>query len=82
MELTDYSSVIRLHGDSILWVRYKLADMLSGEYSKMLSPAQRQVMDDAWDRLAAGNMKESKLRCDDGLLMNRSRGRFNIFNGD
>lgn len=70
---------IKLHDSAIKWVKYKLADELSGEYGKQLRPRQVAIMDEAWDLLAAGNERLALLEVDRAL---RGRPTFDINRGD
>ncbi len=73
------SSVIRMHADSIQYVKYKLADHAAGTYGKSLTPRQIKLMDEAYDLLAAGNRRINTLGVD---LAMRSQRDFDINRGD
>ncbi len=77
--LVNTSSEIPLHPDAIKWLKYKLADEMSGEYGKAISPPQRVIMMEAWHRLTSGNFRRNKLRVD---RMLQDRPTFDINRGD
>ena len=70
---------IRMHPDSRKWLRYELADHLSGEYGKSLTRRQIKILDDAYDNLVAGNLRMNRLGVDKAM---RRRATFDINRGD
>lgn len=70
---------IRLNPEAIKWVRYALADHVSGEYGKELTRRQIVIMNEAWDSLAASNRRMNSLGVDRAM---RSRPTFDINRGD
>lgn len=79
VQVNDSTSVVRVQDDAIKWLRYNLADSLAGEYGKSLTARQVTIMDDAWDRMAAGNRRMNALGMDRGI---RERPTFDINRGD
>lgn len=77
--VTRLQSEIRMHNDAIMWLRYATADHVAGEYGKSLNRRQIQIMDDAYDKLAAGNRRMNMLGTDRAL---RDRPTFDINRGD
>ncbi len=77
--VTSVSSEIRMHPDAIKWVRYELADHEAGAFGKQLSPRQVRILDAAYDKLAAGNLRMNTLGVDRAI---RSRPIFDINRGD
>jgi len=71
---------INLNPEAMQWLRYALADIVSGEYGKSLNQRQVQIMEDAWETLAAGTMRMNTLGVDPGLRTRR--GRFGITTGN
>lgn len=70
---------IRLNPEAIKWLRFNLADSVAGEYGKSLNPRQLVIMDQAWNKLAAGNRRMNSLGVDRAL---RHRPTFDINRGD
>ncbi len=70
---------IRMHPSATKWLRYALADSVSGEYGKTLMPDQVRIMSDAWTKLSTGNRRWNALGVDRAL---RDRPTFDINRGD
>ena len=70
---------IRMHPSATKWLRYALADSVSGEYGKQLTPDQVRIMSDAWTKLSTGNRRWNAMGVDRGL---RERPTFDINRGD
>lgn len=70
---------IRMHPSATKWLRYALADALSGEYGTELTMRQGIIMSDAWNKLSTGNRRMNHLVVDRGL---RTRPTFDINRGD
>lgn len=79
VSVTSLDSEIRLHPDGIKWLKYRLGYEMAGEYGKVMRPDQMQIMEQAWDRLAAGNKRQNTLEVDRAL---RGRPTFDINRGD
>ena len=77
--IDSLESELRIHADERKFLRYTLADEMAGEYGKALSRRQVKIMDDAYDKLAAGGLRMNMLSVDRAL---RSRPRYNINHGD
>lgn len=71
---------LRIHGNALLWLRHRLADVVAGEYGKGLRQRQIQIMDEAYDKMTAATKRPNRLRVDPGLL--GRGGRFDIDRGD
>lgn len=80
VQLNNINDTLRVNPQAIKWLRYALADHVSGEYGKELSPRQITIMDNAWSLLAAGNRRINMLGVQRGLRMNPRR--FDINRGD
>ena len=78
-KITRLEDIMRLNTDAFMWVRYELANQLAGEYGKELTRAQMKIMDNAYDRMAAGNERWNTLGVDRAL---RDRPTFDINRGD
>jgi len=78
--VSELTSTIHLHGSSLRYVRYKLADELSGEYGKSLSLRQLRLMREAYESMATGTRRRNRLRVDRGLMSRRAS--FHIDGGD
>lgn len=72
------TSTLRLQPEAIRAVRYKLADTLAAEHGKELTPSQFRTMNEAWDKMLAGNTRMNNLRVDKALT---GRSRYNINQG-
>jgi len=70
---------IKMHPSATKWLRYALADSVSGEYGKTLTPDQVRIMSDAWTKLSTGNRRWNSLGVDRAL---RERPTFDINRGD
>ncbi len=79
VQVNRLSDVIRMHPSATKWLRYALADSVSGEYGKDLSSAQVRIMSDAWTKLASGNRRWNNLGVDRAM---RDRPTFDINRGD
>jgi len=79
VQVTDINETLNVTPETIRWLRYALADNVSGEYGKMLSPRQMQQMGEAWDDVAAANRRINNLRMPSGLQRGPS---YNIDRGD
>jgi hypothetical protein len=79
ISLSDPSQEIRMHPDARKWLRYAIAYEIAPEYGKELKPSSVRVMNEAWDRLVAGNTRINSLRMDQAL---RKRQSFDINRGD
>lgn len=79
IQVTDVEDELRVNGETVMWLRYKLADVLSAEYGKGLTRRQLQIMDDAWNTLASANRRINRLGVDHGL---RKAIHYNINRGD
>ncbi len=77
--ITSLDSEIRMHPDAIKWLRYEIADHEAGAFGKMLSPRQTKILDAAYDKLAAGNLRTNMLAVPRAL---RTRPIFDINRGD
>ena len=77
--ITELDQTLALHDDTLKWLRYKLADEMAGEYGKELTKRQVEIMDDAYNQMAAGNRRQNTLRVDPGL---QKRPAFDINRGD
>lgn len=77
--ITSLNSTLRIHPDAIQWLRYELANVVAGEYGKELKLSQLKILDDAWDSLAAGNLRMNTLKVDPALL---NRPSYDINRGD
>lgn len=72
---------LKIHGNALLWLRYRLAEVVAPEYGKSLSMRQTQLMDEAYSLMAAGNARPNHLRTELGRLNSRGHGRFDIDGG-
>lgn len=79
VSVSNLQSTIRMHGDASKWLRYAVADHVSGEYGKSLTVRQVNIMDDAWNKLTTGNRRINMLGVDRSL---RERPTFDINRGD
>jgi hypothetical protein len=79
VQVYNLSDTLQLSPQSIKWLRYALADNVSSEYGKNLNQRQITIMEDAWNKLAAGNRRMNMLGVPRGL---RQRQRFDINRGD
>lgn len=70
---------IQMHPDSIKWLRYQLAFEMAPEYGKALPPPALKTLEEANNRLFAGNFRRNTLRVDSAL---RNRRSFDINRGD
>jgi len=77
--VNNVNDVLRINPQAIKWLRYALADDVAGDYGKELSYRQTQIMEDAWNMLAASNRRQNMLGVDRGI---RQRQRFDINRGD
>lgn len=77
--LTTINSEVRVHDDAIRYLRYALADNVASEYGKALNSRQLTIMEEAFNRLAAGNLRYNVLGMDRAL---RDRPTFDINRGD
>lgn len=73
------TSTLTLNDEALRWLKYALADEVSGQYGKELRRGQISSMDDAYGDMVATNARPNKLRVDSGLR--RGRG-FDIDRGD
>jgi hypothetical protein len=73
------SDTIGVNPEAIRWLRYALADNVSGEYGKELNRRQLEILEDAWNQLAASNRRINPLGVDAGL---RRRSRWSITSGE
>lgn len=79
VSVSSASSEIRMHPDAIKWLRYELADHEAGAFGKQLSPRQVSILNEAYDKLVAGNLRINTLSVDRAL---RARPIFDINRGD
>ena len=79
LELEDTNDEIRMHPDAIKWLRYQLAFEMAPEYGKVLPPPALKTLEEANNRLFAGNFRRNTLRVDSAL---RNRRSFDINRGD
>ena len=70
---------ILMHDDAIKWLRYQLAFEMAPEYGKVLAPPALKTLEEANNRLFAGNFRRNTLRVDSAL---RNRRSFDINRGD
>jgi hypothetical protein len=70
---------IRLNPEAIKWIRYALARHVAPEYGKALTADQVDIMEEAWDKLAASNRRINTLGIDRSM---RDRPTFDINRGD
>lgn len=79
VSINSVNDTLRITEAGEKWLRYALADNLSGEYGKTLNARQIAIMDAAWDQLASANRRNNMLGVDRGL---RERPTFDINRGD
>jgi hypothetical protein len=79
VSINSVNDTLRITEAGEKWLRYALADNLSGEYGKTLNPRQVTIMEAAWDQLASANRRNNMLGVDRGL---RERPTFDINRGD
>ncbi len=77
--LSTINSELRVHDDAIRYLRYALADNVASEYGKALNQRQLSIMEESFNRLAAGNLRYNTLGMDRAL---RDRPTFDINRGD
>lgn len=79
VQVSQPSDTIGLNPEAMKWLRYALADNVSGEYGKSLDARQLKILEDAWSQLATSNRRINTLGVDAGLLR---RGRWSINTGE
>lgn len=79
VSINTINDTLRISEAGEKWLRYALADDLSGEYGKTLNTRQISIMDAAWDQLAASNRRNNMLGVDRAL---RERPTYDINRGD
>lgn len=79
VQVTSPTDTLQINPEAVRWLRYALADNVSGEYGKSLNSRQLKILDDAWNMLAAGNRRINTLGVDAAL---RRRARWNINSGE
>lgn len=79
VSINTVNDTLRISEAGEKWLRYALADDLSGEYGKTLNVRQIGIMDAAWDQLASSNRRNNMLGIDRAL---RERPTFDINRGD
>ncbi len=77
--VTTPGAELRVHKQSLRYLKYKLADEVAGDYGKQLSPRQLMSLNEARSDMAASNWRPKGLRADRAL---QRRPTFDINRGD